>query len=199
MYRLFRRRIALFLSLSLIVSLIVPVGSSAFADNEIPPVQSEGPEPVTLVSQGGESLEFTDINVAGDTVEGKNDYLALYTSGATVTGSVYTDEVWVPTLHVAVSVDAGGQVLDILGPDVDPPTTWDPGTLLPIPAGGYVVVAGGANAWDQSVFQKPLFNHNKTGDTVKLMRAGEEVTAADFLPEQPGPGPGRIRCHPNCI
>ena len=71
MYRLFRRRIALFLSLSLIVSLIVPVGSSAFADNEIPPVQSEGPEPVTLVSQGGESLEFTDINVAGDTVEGK--------------------------------------------------------------------------------------------------------------------------------
>ena len=64
----------------------------------------------------------------------------------------YIDEVWVPTLHVAVSVDAGGQVLDILGPDVDPPTTWDPGTLLPIPAGGYVV-AGGANAWDQSVFR----------------------------------------------
>ncbi|RAR38892.1 S-layer homology domain-containing protein [Paenibacillus sp. MDMC362] len=190
MYRLFRRRIALFLSLSLIVSLMVPVGSSAFADNEIPPVQSAGPEPVTLVSQGGESLEFTDINVAGDTVEGKNDYLALYTSGVAVTGSVYTDEVWVPTLHVAVSVDASGIVQNVVGPDGDPPTSWAPGTLLPIPAGGYVVVAGGTNGWDQSVFQKPLFNHNKTGDTVKLMRAGEEVTAADFLPEQPGPGPG---------
>ncbi|MFB4330821.1 S-layer homology domain-containing protein [Paenibacillus sp. CR_12] len=189
MYRLFRRRIALLLSLSLIVSLIVPIGSSAFADNEIAPAQSAVPEPVTLVSQGGNSLEFTDINVAGDALESKNDYLALYTSGASVTGSVYTDEVWVPTLHVAVSVDAGGQVLDILGPKDDPPTAWDPGTLLPIPAGGYVVVAGGTLPWEQSAFQKPLFNQNKTGDSVKLMRAGVEVKAADFLPDQPGPGP----------
>ncbi|MEX3616734.1 S-layer homology domain-containing protein [Paenibacillus glucanolyticus] len=190
MYRLFRRRIALLLSLSLIVSLIVPVGSSAFADNEASPAQSASPDPVTLVSQGGQSLEFTDINVAGDPLEGENDYLALYTSGATVTGSVYTGEVWVPTLQVAVAVDASGIVQDIVGPDSDPPTAWDPGTLLPIPAGGYVVVAGGTNAWDQSLFQKPLFNHNKTGDSVKLMQAGVEVTAADFLPEQPGPGPG---------
>ena len=115
--------------------------------------------------------------------------MALYTSGASVTGSVYTDEVWVPTLHVAVSVDAGGQVLEILGPKDDPPTAWDPGTLLPIPAGGYVVVAGGTLTWEQSAFQKPLFNQNQTGDSVKLMRAGVEVKAADFLPEQPGPGP----------
>ncbi|KOR88311.1 S-layer homology domain-containing protein [Paenibacillus solani] len=190
MYRLFQRRIALLLSLSLVISLLVPIGSAVYADNEIFPVQSAGPEPVTLVSSDGASLEFTDINVAGVPLEGRDDYLALYTSGATVTGSVYSNEVWVPTLHVAVVVDANGQVLERVGPDADPPTVWNPGILLPIPAGGYIVLAGGSTPWDQSAYQKPLFNHNQPGSAVKLMRAGGEVKADDFLPEQPGPGPG---------
>lgn len=189
MYHLFRKRVAQFLSLSLLISLIVPMGSAAYADSGNSLASSADSDPVTLISQDGTRLDLTDINVAGAPLEGRDDYLALYTSGATVTGSVYNHEVWVPALHVALVVDEAGQVLERIGPDADPPTAWDPGRLVPIPAGGYIVLAGGTALWDQSVYQKPLFNNNKPGDTVKLMRAGAEVTADDFLPEHPGPGP----------
>lgn len=189
---LFLKRLSLFLSISLIIALIVPT-TSVFADLGLPSDQSNGApdqEPVNFMSaDGGTSLEFTDMNVTGESLEEKQDFLALYTSGATVTNSVYVNEVWVSERQVAIAVDRGGNVHHVVGPKDDPPTSWDPGKLLKIPDGGYVVLAGGKSTWDDSPYQQSLFRQYKVGDRVKLMRAGVEVTAADFLPKQPDPDP----------
>ncbi|MGG6310387.1 S-layer homology domain-containing protein [Paenibacillus macerans] len=189
----FLRRLSLLLSISLLMALIVPVATSVSADAGLAPEEGGGMPDITPVefisADGGTSLGFTDINVTGAPLEAKDHFLALYTSGATVTNSVYDHEVWVPERQVAVAVDAGGSVQSVVGPKDDPPTAWDSGMLLAIPEGGYVVLAGGHGTWEESPYQQNLFRQYKPGDRVKLMRASVEVAAADFLPEQPDPEP----------
>ncbi|WP_342574643.1 S-layer homology domain-containing protein [Paenibacillus sp. FSL M8-0142] len=193
MNRMFRRRLSLLLGLSLIFSLLAPAAMPLYADT-VPTDQGgsgANPEPVTFVAGDGSGteLELTDINVTGASLEGKSDYLALYTSGSGVTNAVYDKEIWVPSLHVAVAVDANGTVQQVVGPDNDPPTGWDPDMRLPVPEGGYVVLTGKTADWDTSTYQKTLFQHFRKGEQVKLMRGETEVNAGDFLPDQPGPDP----------
>lgn len=181
------------LGLSLIFSLLAPAAMPLYADT-VPTDQGgsgANPEPVTFVAGDGSGteLELTDINVTGASLEGKSDYLALYTSGSGVTNAVYDKEIWVPSLHVAVAVDANGTVQQVVGPDNDPPTGWDPDMRLPVPEGGYVVLTGKTADWDTSTYQKTLFQHFRKGEQVKLMRGETEVNAGDFLPDQPGPDP----------
>ncbi|PAK55220.1 S-layer homology domain-containing protein [Paenibacillus sp. 7541] len=190
MNRMLRKQLSRLLCLTLLISMLLPAAPAVYGDSaslsELPGGASE--EPVTFVPEGGgQPLQLTDINAAGDALAGKPDYLALYTSGSGVTNAVYREAVWVPSQHIAVAVDASGSVVSVTGPDADPPFVWDPDTQLPIPAGGYVVLAGGS--WEQSAYQQQLFQHFKPGDQVKLMRGGTVVTAADFIPQQPDPGP----------
>lgn len=189
-----QKRMAGLICLSLLTAWFwpgLPITSSAAGAEEILHVQEAGREPVQLVSEdGGTSLVFTDINVVEAQLEDKNDYLALYTSGATVTDAAYAlSEIRVPELHVAVAVDAGGFVQEVIGPQDDPPATWDAEQMLPIPDGGYVVLAGGDSTWEESNYKQTLYRQYRPGDQVKLMRAGVEVTAADFLPLSPDPEP----------
>lgn len=197
MKRALRKRMAGLICLSLLAALFwagEPITSSAAGPEEIPNAQEAGREPVQFVSEdGGTTLEFTDINVAEAQLKEKDDYLALYTSGgATVTDAAYdslVSEVQVPELHVAVAVDGEGVVQEVVGPQADPPITRDAERMLPIPEGGYIVLAGGHSSWDGSSYRQALYRQYPAGDRVKLMRAGVEVTAADFLPSSPGSDP----------
>ncbi|GIP46817.1 hypothetical protein J53TS2_04080 [Paenibacillus sp. J53TS2] len=194
MKRTLQRRMAGLMCLSLIAALFwpgAPMISSAAGVEDPSSVEEVEREPVQFVTEDGStSLEFTDMNVTEASLEEKVDYLALYTSGATVTDAAYTTlEVRVPERHVAVAVDAAGLVQEVVGPLDDPPTTWDEEQMLLIPDGGYIVLAGGSITWEESSYRQTLFGRYHTGDRVKLMRAGVEVTAADFLPPSPDPEP----------
>ncbi|EES74922.1 hypothetical protein POTG_00153 [Paenibacillus sp. oral taxon 786 str. D14] len=190
-----QRRMAGVICLTLLAALFwpgMPIASSAAGTEELPRAEETSGEPVQFVKEeGGISLEFTDINAAGASLEEKTDYLALFTSGATVTDAAYepVSEVRVAEGQVAVTVDAEGIVQEVVGPLDDPPTTWDAERMLPIPEGGYLVLAGGKSSWDESAYRPALFQEYHLGDQVKLMRAGVEVTAADFIPATPDPDP----------
>lgn len=196
MKRALQKRMAGLICLSLSAAMFwpgMPITSSAAGMEDIPIVEEAGGEPIQFVSgDGGTSLAFTDINVAEALLEEKADYLALFTSGATATDATYdtlASEVRVPEQHVAVAVDADGFVQEVLGPHDDLPTTWDAERMLPIPEGGYIVLAGGHGSWDESSYRLALYRQYHAGDRVKLMRAGVEVTAADFLPPSSDPEP----------
>lgn len=195
MKRMLQRRMAGVICLTLLAALFwpgMPIASSAADPEELPRAEETSGEPVQFVKEeGGISLEFTDINAVGASLEEKTDYLALFTSGATVTDAAYepVSEVRVAEGQVAVTVDAEGIVQEVVGPLDDPPTTWDAERMLPIPEGGYLVLAGGKSSWDESAYRPALFQEYHLGDQVKLMRAGVEVTAADFIPATPDPDP----------
>ncbi|MGP0583521.1 S-layer homology domain-containing protein [Paenibacillus timonensis] len=194
MKRALQRRVAGLMCLTLIAALFwpgVPMISSAAGMEDLSSTEEVGRDPVQFVAEDGStSLEFTDINGTEASLEEKTDYLALYTSGATVTDAAYPLlEVRVPERHVAVVVDAAGLVQEVVGPLDDPPTTWGEEQMLQIPDGGYIALAGGSSTWEESSYQQTLFGRYHTGDRVKLMRAGVEVSAADFLPLSPVPEP----------
>lgn len=195
MKRMLQRRMAGVICLTLLAALFwpgMPIASSAADPEKLPKAEETSSEPVQFVKdEGSIALEFTDVNAAAGSFEGKADYLALFTSGATVTDATYgpVTEVWIAEGQVALTVDAEGVVQEVVGPVDDPPTTWDAERMLPIPEGGYLVLAGGQSAWDVSAYRPALFQQVHVGDSVKLMRAGEEVTAADFIPVTPDPDP----------
>lgn len=195
MKRMLQRRMAGVICLTLLAALFwpgMPIASSAADPEELPKAEETSSEPVQFVKdEGSIPLEFTDVNAAAGSFEGKADYLALFTSGATVTDATYgpVTEVWIAEGQAALTVDAEGVVQEVVGPVDDPPTTWDAERMLPIPEGGYLVLAGGQSAWDESAYRPALFQQVHVGDSVKLMRAGEEVTAADFIPATPDPDP----------
>lgn len=195
MKRMLQRRMAGVICLTILAALFwpgMPIASSAADPEELPKAEETSSEPVQFVKdEGSIALEFTDVNAAAGSFEGKADYLALFTSGATVTDATYgpVTEVWIAEGQVALIVDAEGVVQEVVGPVDDPPTTWDAERMLPIPEGGYLVLAGGQSAWDESAYRPALFQQVHVGDSVKLMRAGEEVTAADFIPATPDPDP----------
>ncbi|CAM4350602.1 S-layer homology domain-containing protein [Paenibacillus phoenicis] len=195
MKRMLQRRMAGVICLTLLAALFwpgMPIASSAADPEKLPKAEETSSEPVQFVKdEGSIALEFTDVNAAAGSFEGKADYLALFTSGATVTDAAYepVSEVRVAEGQVAVTVDAEGIVQEVVGPLDDPPTTWDAERMLPIPEGGYLVLAGGKSSWDESAYRPALFQEYHLGDQVKLMRAGVEVTAADFIPATPDPDP----------
>ncbi|SMF38463.1 Uncharacterized lipoprotein YddW, UPF0748 family [Paenibacillus barengoltzii] len=195
MKRMLQRRMAGVICLTILAALFwpgMPIASSAADPEELPKAEETSSEPVQFVKdEGSIALEFTDVNPAAGSFEGKADYLALFTSGATVTDATYgpVTEVWIAEGQAALTVDAEGVVQEVVGPVDDPPTTWDAERMLPIPEGGYLVLAGGQSAWDESAYRPALFQQVHVGDSVKLMRAGEEVTAADFIPATSDPDP----------
>lgn len=174
-----RRRLATFLSVTLILSLVtswtphIAAQVSEYDESEL--------APVTLVSQdGSQRLMLTDMNTDEDVLLQKNDYLAVFTSKGRVTADVYDDQVLIPSTHVALVVDASGVIQQKYGPNADPPKDWSADADVTIPDGGYVVMAGGAS-WDESPYLKSLFANFGVGDHVKLMRGDTEVTAVDFV------------------
>ncbi|EJW16575.1 S-layer homology domain-containing protein [Paenibacillus alvei] len=175
-------------------SMLQTVPNLAQAEAAVPPFEhqldsSVGSDPVTLVSQdASQTLLISDMNAPGDSLRNKTDYLALYTSGAGVTNTVYGNEVFVKKYEMAIVVNSHSVVEAVYGPDADPPVSWDDDIRISIPEEGYIVLSGGTT-WDSSIHQKPLFHHYGVGDRIRLMRGGKEVTAADFRNQKPDPEP----------
>ncbi|WP_036716841.1 S-layer homology domain-containing protein [Paenibacillus sp. JCM 10914] len=185
------KRISFLLSISLILSMVLPLAST-FAETASAPTQSDSHLPVLdFVALNDETLRLTDINAALDELDGKSDYLALFTSGGIVTNDGYLQDISVSEFHVAVSVDDNGTVQDVIGgitPDAQGAQSTD--TTLPIPERGYVVMAGGDSSRDTSVYKQSLSLHFKAGEQAKLTGDGREWTAGDFVavPQEPNPG-----------
>ncbi|WP_082423097.1 family 10 glycosylhydrolase [Paenibacillus dakarensis] len=176
-----RRRLALILSMILILSLV-----SSWKPGTA--VQAQGGEEesnqVTLVSQDEQQrLVMTDINVDQNELSLENDYLALFTSKGRVIAGVYDEQVTVPSRHMALVVDASGKVQQKIGPSADPEADLGTGAEITIPDGGYIVLADDASS-ENSEDQERLILHYEVGDQVKLMRGEMEVTAVDFM--EPG-------------
>lgn len=173
-------------------TLLQVVPNYAQAESDLSPIEqlilpSGEADPVTIVSQDAtQSLVISDINSPGDSLANKTDYLALYTSRAGVTNTVYGNEVFVKKYDVALVVNRHSVVEAVYGPDADPPVSWDDDISIAIPEEGYIVLSGGTT-WDSSIHQKPLFHHYGVGDYIRLMRGGKEVTAADFRNQNPEP------------
>lgn len=188
------KAIVYFIVCPLLTCLLLPTVSASnvsaiYADEDTVSPQAEladdADNSIYLVSQdGSQSLKLNHINYNIDAPPQKSNYLALFTSGANVTNTSDSNEVFVKKNNTAIQVDASGKVVRVVGPNADPPTEWDENEQIAIPEDGYIVLASD-NSWGSSVFRKPLFNYFKVGDVIKLMKGGEELTAKDFLIEEP--------------
>ncbi|WP_235941190.1 S-layer homology domain-containing protein [Paenibacillus puerhi] len=137
-------------------------------------------------ADGAFKLPVQHININVDAAPQKNNYVALFTSGAQVTNSQSIHEVYVKKTNTAIAVDEHDQVIRVIGPTTVPVTGtgWEESQQLPIPSGGYVLLANDSS-WGSSVCRKPLFEHFKLGDVVSLHKGDDVVHAGDFLNPAP--------------
>lgn len=188
------RRMPVLMVLALLVYLLFPFAAYASTVSAEMQVGDEQQSPVTptvitLMSQdGNHSLTISNVNADPLSLEHVSDYLALFTSGAKAGNLSEEDTVPIPEQHVALVVDGSGQVINIIGPEADPPTVWAAPTAERIPEGGYIVIAGNG-AWDSSPNMRPLYLHFKLGDSVRLMKDGVEMHAGDLVSSSPEPAP----------
>ena len=144
---------------------------------------------VYLVSANGNNrLVMNWINYNTDAKgDQKSNYAALFTSGKGITNNLdHPNEVYVKKTNLAIAVDASGVVTNIYGPieknpkDSSTPASWEDNQFVPIPQGGYVILASDSG-WDKSVFRKPLYMNYRIGEQVTLVKGTQTLTAADFL------------------
>ncbi|MEF3306238.1 S-layer homology domain-containing protein [Paenibacillus sp. GYB003] len=182
-------RLSAFLIVCLLVSLFPTFGTTARAADGSATVS----DTVYAASlDGSKKLKLNYVNVNVDNPQ-KSDYLALFTSGTTVTNVAGDSKaVYVKNTNAAIQVDANGVILKMVGPQggINPstnkPYSWDAAQNVTIPPGGFVILASD-NDWLGKNFRKALYNTFQAGETIALERGGVRVTAADFLsaPAQP--------------
>ncbi|PYI51484.1 S-layer homology domain-containing protein [Paenibacillus flagellatus] len=186
-----RYRMNVFLIVCLLVSLFPTFGTGALAADAGSGSVTDDVYAVSL--DGSRKLKLNHVNVNVDAAPQKKDYVALFTSGTSVTNvSGNNNAVFVKTTNAAIQVDAQGNVLKMVGPQggINPsnnkPYSWDPDQNVTIPPGGFVLLASDDN-WLDKNFRKALYNTFQAGDTIALERGGVRVTAADFLPDPAQP------------
>ncbi|RJX39549.1 S-layer protein [Paenibacillus pinisoli] len=144
-----------------------------------------------VAADGSTKLMLNYINTNVDSPQQK-DYLALFTSGTSVTNVTgNSNEVFVKSTNAAIQVDANGVILKFIGPQggIDPatnkPRAWDAAQQVTIPPGGYVILANDDN-WLDKDFRKALYHTFQTEDVITLEKGGAIVTAEDFIPNESG-------------
>lgn len=175
------RNLNLLLALAMILSLLFPYGGKATAAGE--PNGGGGAsasvtDAVYLLAADGYELTVNYVNFNVDAPPQKSNYVALFTSGASVTNSTYADKVFVKQYNAAIQVNAHDVVTQVVGRD--PNGNWPASTLVDIPPGGYVLLASDPS-WATSNYRKPLLEHYTLGGTVGLYRNGAKVSASDFI------------------
>jgi len=152
---------------------------------------SVGDSVYAVTADSSVKLKLDYINVNVDSPQ-RQDYLALFTSGTSVTNVAgNSNEVFVKSTNAAIQVDANGVILKWIGPQggIDPatnkPRTWDAAQNVTIPPGGFVILAND-NDWLGKNFRKALYNTFHAEDTIKLEKGGAIVTAEDFIPKESG-------------
>lgn len=146
---------------------------------------------VYLVSKDNETeLPVQYVNENVDAPPQKSNYISLFTSGAGVTNTANSNEIYVKQGNLALEVDHTGLIVKVHGPSAElggngKPLSWEASHNVVIPEGGYVVLASDAD-WTTSQYRKPVYDHFKTGDVMTLKKDGKTVSAEDFLNVQPG-------------
>lgn len=164
-----RKFFGIFLSLLLLISLF-PVSSFAETNNEDLIEVEAAPLDASIDPMGPKHK----ISYIDESVEGKADFIMLYTSE-------YAKEILVKKFWVAVQVDANNTVTDVVSQSVNgAPPVWEDEQSLAIPEGGYVLLAHD-DSWATKDFRKFLATKFKIGDSIKLRKNGNEVPITEFM------------------
>lgn len=164
-----RKFFGVFLSLLLLISLF-PVSSFAETNSEDLIEVEAAPLDPTIDPMG---LKHP-ISYIDESVEGKADFIMLYTSE-------YAKEILVKQFWVAVQVDANNTVTDVVSQSVNgAPPVWEEEQYLAIPEGGYVLLAHD-DSWATKNYRKFLATNFKVGDVIKLRKNGNVVPITEFM------------------
>ncbi|MBB6097871.1 hypothetical protein HNR42_001294 [Deinobacterium chartae] len=141
------------------------------------------PRDISLTTQGPrQRITFVDESVLDDPQLTSSKYLALFSSA-------YGDTVTVPPRYVAAQVDASGRVTRMVNPSVDGKVpAWEAQPIpLPIPDGGYVVIAFDTS-YANEYYKRFLATALRVGDTVRLRLNGEVSELPELIGDGPRPG-----------
>lgn len=164
-----RKLFSVFLALLLIVSLF-PISSLAETNNEDLIEVEAAPLDPSMSPVG----EMHKINYIDQSIDGKADFIMLYTSE-------YAKEILVKKFWVAVQVDANNTVTKVVGQSVNgAPPVWEDEQSIAIPEGGYVLLAQD-DSWATKDFRKFLATNFKESDVIKLRKNGNVVPITEFM------------------
>lgn len=164
-----RKFFSVFLALLLIVSLF-PISSLAETNNEDLIEVEAAPLDPSMSPVG----EMHKINYINQSIDGKADFIMLYTSE-------YAKEILVKKFWVAVQVDANNTVTKVVGQSLNgAPPVWEDEQSIAIPEGGYVLLAQD-DSWATKDFRKFLAINFKEGDVIKLRKNGNVVPITEFM------------------
>ncbi len=122
----------------------------------------------------GTSGPMKEINYMDENLEGKADFISLFTTD-------YGQEVFVKRLWVAVQVDSQNRVTRMINPSHNGQApVWEEEQYLEIPDGGYVLLAHD-DSWANKDFRKFLATNFTLGDESKLRKNGELISVRDLM------------------
>lgn len=128
------------------------------------------PADITIGVQGPrKKLNYIDQDVTGIP-----NIVAVFTGD-------YGHSISIPQFNVAVQVDENNRVLKVVNPSINgKPPVWTGPTELPIPEGGYVLMAQD-NSYAGNDIKRFLAEKFKAGDVIKLRKNGEVVLVKDLM------------------
>lgn len=122
----------------------------------------------------GTSGPMKEINFIDTSIEGKSDFISLFTPE-------FAPEITVKRLWVAVQVNSRNEVVRVINPSVNGAVpVWEPELTIDIPEGGYVLLAHD-DSWANKTFRKFLATNFKVGDIIKLRKNGEVIPVTDLM------------------
>ncbi|WP_170138794.1 family 10 glycosylhydrolase [Oceanobacillus chungangensis] len=165
----FYRPLSLLLSIILIFSMLPNSTLAEIADDDIIEVEAAPIDPTVSVEGPRHEIDFVD-----ESIEGKADFIALYTEE-------FASEILVKKFWVAVQVNHNNQVVRVVSQSNNGAAPiWEDEQYLEVPDGGYVLLAHD-DSWNNKDFRKYLATNFKVNDVIKLRKNGEVVPITEFM------------------
>ncbi|QUG40214.1 family 10 glycosylhydrolase [Psychrobacillus sp. INOP01] len=163
------RQISLLVSLLLIIGLLPISISAEVSGDDFIEVEAAPVDPTISVEGPRHEIDFID-----ESIEGKSDFIALYTEE-------FASEILVKKFWVAVQVDQNNQVLRVVSQsNSGSAPIWEDEQFLAVPEGGYILLAHD-DSWGTKNFRKYLATNFKANDIIKLRKNGEVVPISEFM------------------
>ncbi|MGY3714686.1 family 10 glycosylhydrolase [Sutcliffiella cohnii] len=164
----FRQLISLLVSVFLVLSLLPVTAMSNFEDDLIE--VEAAPEDVSIGTKG----PTKEINYIDTSIEGKADFIALFTPE-------FASEILVKKFWVAVQINERNEVVRVVSPSNNGAVPiWEDEQYIRVPDGGYVLLAHD-DSWASKDFRKFLATNFKVGDVIKLRKNGEVIPVTALM------------------